>query len=373
MFQSLGWSLFEFYIWYNIFEDKLEVVGNIKNSRKTWYILLLLTISTFLISCKSNDKPVEKETFMMNTIINFKVYGKNAEKATEASIKEVNNIEKKMSVNIKNSEVSKLNAKAGVSGEKLSADTYTVIEKSVQYSKLTGGALDATIGPIVSLWGIGTDKERVPSKKEVDEKLKFVDYKDIIFDKKNSTVKLKRTNQAIDLGAIAKGYTADEVKKVLLNNKVSSALINLGGNVYALGSRTDGSDWNIGIQDPLSTRGEYLGTISVTDKSIVTSGNYERFFIKDGIRYHHIFDPKNGYPANKGLISTTIVSDKSIDGDALSTSTYILGLDKGLKLIESMKGVEAIFITNDKKVYVTPGLKDNFNLTNKEFTYEKGR
>jgi len=115
------------------------------------------------------------------------VYGKNAEKATEASIKEVNNIEKKMSVNIKNSEVSKLNAKAGVSGEKLSADTYTVIEKSVQYSKLTGGALDATIGPIVSLWGIGTDKERVPSKKEVDEKLKFVDYKDIIFDKKNST------------------------------------------------------------------------------------------------------------------------------------------------------------------------------------------
>jgi len=130
---------------------------------------------------------------------------------------------------------------------------------------------------------------------------------------------------------------------------------------------------NIGIQDPLSTRGEYLGTISVTDKSIVTSGNYERFFIKDGIRYHHIFDPKNGYPANKGLISTTIVSDKSIDGDALSTSTYILGLDKGLKLIESMKDVEAIFITNDKKIYVTPGLKDNFNLTNKEFTYEKGR
>jgi len=205
------------------------------------------------------------------------------------------------------------------------------------------------------------------------EKLKLVDYKDIISDKKNSTIMLGRTNQAIDLGAIAKGYTADEVKKVLLSNKISSAIINLGGNVYALGNKLDGTSWNIGIQNPLSTRGEYLGTINVTDKSIVTSGNYERFFIKDGVRYHHIFDPKNGYPADKGVISTTIVSDKSIDGDALSTSTYILGLDKGLKLVESIKGVEGIFITNDKKVYVTPGLKDSFELTDKEFTYEKGR
>jgi len=344
-----------------------------RSSRKTWYILLLLIFSTFLVSCTSNAKPVEKETYLMGTVIQFKVYGKNAEKATEEAVKRVSQIEKKMSVNIETSEVSKLNAKAGVSGEKLSADTYSVIEKSIKYSNLTGGALDATIEPIVKLWGIGTDKERVPSKTEINEKLKLVDYKNIILDKKNSTIKLGRTNQAIDLGAIAKGYTADEVKKVLLKNKISSAIINLGGNVYALGNKPDGTNWNIGVQNPLSTRGEYLGTISVSDKSIVTSGNYERFFIKDGIRYHHIFDPKNGYPAEKGLISTTIVSDKSIDGDALSTSTYILGLDKGLKLIESIKGVEAIFITSDKKIYVTEGLKGSFDLTNKEFTYEKGR
>lgn len=305
--------------------------------------------------------------------MNFKIYGKNAETATALVLKRISNIESKMSVNVKTSEISKLNAKAGISGQKLSADTYSVIEKSIQYSKLTGGALDATIEPIVGLWGIGTDKERLPSKTEIHDKLKLVNYKDIVLDKKNSTVKLKRTNQAIDLGAIAKGYTADEVKKVLLNNKISSAIINLGGNVYAIGKNPNGKDWNVGIQNPLSTRGEYLGTISVADKSIVTSGNYERFFIKDGVRYHHIFDPKTGYPAEQGLISTTIVSDKSIDGDALSTSTYIMGLDKGLKLVESIKGVEAIFVTKDKKVYITPGLKDNFKLTSKEFTYEKGR
>lgn len=309
----------------------------------------------------------------MGTVIQLKVYGVNAEEASEKALKRISEIENKMSVNIETSEISKLNDKAGISGEKLSLDTYSVIAKSVEYSKLTEGALDATIEPIVKLWGIGTDKERVPTKKEIDEKLKLVNYNDIILDDKNSTVQLKKTEEAIDLGAIAKGYTADEIKKVLLDNKISSAIINLGGNVFALGKKLDGTSWNIGIQNPLSTRGEYLGTVSVNDKSIVTSGNYERFFIVDGKRYHHIFDPKTGYPAEKGLISTTIISDKSIDGDALSTSTYILGLQKGLKLVESIKGVEGIFITNDKKVYVTPGLKSSFELTSKEFTYEEGR
>ncbi|GCD11137.1 FAD:protein FMN transferase [Clostridium tagluense] len=307
----------------------------------------------------------------MGTIVQLKVYGKNSEKVAELALKRISDIESKMSVNIKSSEITKLNAKAGVSGEKLSVDTYSVIEKAVKYSKLTDGSLDATIEPIVKLWGIGTDKARIPSKSEIEEKLKLVDYKDIILDSKNSTVQLRRKGQAIDLGAIAKGYTADEIKKVLIDNKVNSALINLGGNVFAVGSKPDGTSWNIGIQNPLDTRGQYLGTISVTDKSMVTSGNYERYFIVDGKRYHHIFDPKTGYPSEAGLISTTIVSDNSIDGDALSTSTYILGLSKGIKLIESIKGVEAIFVTSDKKVYVTAGLKDSFNLTNKEFTYEE--
>ena len=310
---------------------------------------------------------------MMGTIIQLKVYGSNAKEATEKALQRINDIENKMSVNIETSEVTKLNAKAGISAQKLSMDTYSVIDKSVQYSKLTQGALDITIQPIVKLWGIGTDKERIPLKTEIDEKLKLVDYNDIILDAKSSTVKLRRTDQAIDLGAIAKGYTADEIKRVLVSNKISSALINLGGNVYAVGNKTDGTSWNIGLQNPLDTRGQYIGTISVTDKSVVTSGNYERFFIQDGKRYHHIYDSKTGYPSESGLISTTIISDNSIDGDALSTSTFIMGLTKGMKLVESIKGVEAIFITADKKVYVTQGLKDNFNLTSKEFTYEEGR
>lgn len=345
-----------------------------KGSRKIASILLLLSISTFLVSCKSSTtEPVEKETYLMGTIIQLKVYGGKAEKATDEAVKRISEIENKMSVNIETSEITKLNANAGIAGEKLSDDVYSVIKKAVEYSKLTEGSLDPTIEPIVKLWGIGTDKERLPSENEIKEKLKLVDYNDIILDEKNSTVKLRKVNQAIDLGAIAKGYTADEVKDILEDNKIKSAIINLGGNVYALGNKPDGTSWNIGIQNPLDTRGQYLGTVSIADKSVVTSGNYERYFIKDDKRYHHIFDPKTGYPSETGIISATIVSDKSIDGDALSTSTYVLGLERALKLVESVKGVEAIFVTEDKKVYVTSGLKDNFNLTNEEFTYEEGR
>jgi thiamine biosynthesis lipoprotein len=309
----------------------------------------------------------------MGTIVQLKVYGENAEKATEKALKRVGEIESKMSVNIETSEISKINAKAGISEQKLSEDTYSVLEKAVEYSKLTKGAFDPTIEPIVKLWGIGTDTERVPSKEEINDKLKLVDYKDIIFNEKNSTVMLKRTGQAVDLGAIAKGYTADEIKKILLDNKITSAIINLGGNVYAMGKKLDGTNWNIGIQNPITDRGEYLGTVSISDKSVVTSGNYERFFIVDGKRYHHIFDTKNGYPSENGIISSTIISDTSIDGDALSTSTYVMGLEKAFALIESMDGVDAIFVTSDKKVHVTAGLKSIFNLTDKGFTYEEGR
>ncbi len=326
------------------------------------------------MSCKSNTTgPVDTETYLMGTIVQLKVYGGNAEKATQKALKRMSDIENKMSVNIETSEITKLNAKAGVAEEKLSADTFSVIEKAVEYSKLTDGAFDATIEPVVMLWGIGTERERVPSKTEIDEKVKLVDYKDIILNAENSTAQLRRKGQAVDLGAIAKGYAADEIKKILIDNKVSSALINLGGNVYAVGSKMDGSSWNIGLQNPLDARGQYIGTVSVIDKSVVTSGNYERYFTVDGVRYHHIFDPQTGYPSEKGIISTTIVSDKSIDGDVLSTSTYVMGLEKAQKLVESIEGVEAIFITADKKVYVTSGLKDNFNLMDREFIYEEGR
>ena len=331
-------------------------------------LLLCICLPLVFVGCDSkSEEPVSRETYLMGTIINIKAYGKNADKAVQASVDKISDIENKMSLNISTSEINKINKNAGIAPVKVSKNTFDVVKASLIYSEKTKGSFDITVEPLVSLWGIGTDKARIPSKDEISNALSLINYKDVVINEKESTIMLKRKGQAIDLGAIAKGYTADELKKVLLNYNVSSAFLNLGGNVYVLGNKPDKTPWKIGVQNPLEPRGDYLGIVSVYDKSVVTSGNYERFFERNGKRYHHIFDTKTGYPAEKGLISVSIISDKSIDGDALSTSVYTLGLDEGKKLIESLKDVEAVFVTNDKKVYTTSGLKDTFKLTNTDF------
>lgn len=332
-----------------------------------------MIISFFLVGCNKELEPISKDTYMMGTIIQMKVYGKNANKALNSALERISDIENKMSVNISSSDITKINNNSGKESVIVNEDTYIVLEKAVEYSKLTEGAFDATIEPIVKLWGIGTENETVPSQKEISEALNLVNYKDIEITKSNNSIKLKREGQAIDLGGIAKGYAADEINNILTRNDISSAVISLGGNIFVKGHKPSGDLWKIGVQNPLDTRGEYIGIVSAADKSIVSSGNYERYFVKDGKRYHHIFDPKTGYPSEKGVIGTTIISDKSLDGDVLSTSVYVLGLEKGIKLIENLEGIEAIFITEDKKVYTTSGLNDIFQLKNEEFTYEKGR
>ncbi|WP_242971977.1 FAD:protein FMN transferase [Haloimpatiens massiliensis] len=346
----------------------------IKRIKLSLIICILLVMSITMFGCEMNkkiggiEKESSKQTYAMGTIVSFKVYGEKSQENIEEAIKLLGNIEDKMSVNKENSEVNKLNSSAGNKSEKVSKETYYVIKKAMEYSKLSEGAFDITVEPLVKLWGIGTDKARIPSEEEIQKAKEFINYKNIEVNE-NGQIYLKKQGMKIDLGGIAKGYGADEIKSMLIKNGVKSAFINIGGNVNLLGSKTDGSLWKIGVQNPLKDKGEYLGILTVADKSIVTSGNYERYFEKNGKRYHHIFDVSTGYPAKKGLISTTIVSDKSIDGDALSTTTYVLGLEKAIKLVESQKGVDAIFVTKDKKVYVTSGLKDSFKLTDEEFKY----
>lgn len=339
-------------------------------------IILFSTLFIFAMiatSCsfKKEEPVVNRQTYLMGTIIDLKIYGKNAKEASEKCVDKISEIENKMSTNIDTSEISKINKNAGIAPIKVSKNTLAVIKSSLYYSNKTKGTFDITVEPLVRLWGIGTDKARVPSLDEIKEKLKLINYKDIIIDEKNSTIMLKNKGQAIDLGAIAKGYTADEVKKILIENNIKSAFVSLGGNIYVLGNKTDNSPWNIAIRNPINPGGDYLGMIPLSNKSIVTSGNYERYFEKDGKRYHHIFDTSTGYPAEKGLISVSIISDKSIDGDALSTSVYTLGLKDGMHLIESLKGVEAVFVTKDKKVYITSGLKNKFKLNSTNFTLIK--
>lgn len=331
-------------------------------------------VSVILTSCSNpTQKEVTRQAFMLDTIITLKYYGDDADVAANESIDRLNAIDLKMSTFKQSSEISKINANAGGAPVKVSADTFFVIQRAIQISKTDLGGFDISIGPLVNLWGIGTPHQKISTKAEIDKAKKLVNFNDIVLDKTNLTIKLKRKGQALDLGGIAKGYAADQLKDICSKHNITSAFVSLGGNVYAIGNNTNGAPWRIGIQDPLNDIGQYIGIINVTDKSVVTAGNYQRFFIKNGIRYHHLIDPSTGYPADKGIISATIISSTSINCDALSNTTYILGVDKAIKLIESMNGVNAIFITSDKKVYVTSGLKNNFQLTNKGYTYEKGR
>lgn len=332
------------------------------------YIFLIPFIFIIIFSgCTTkNAEPISKTQFALDTYCTISIYDRVPEKVMEDGFNSIKDIEDRMSVNIKSSEVSKINENAGIKPVKVSYDTFYVLKKAVYYASLEKGYFDITIGPIVNLWNIGTDKARVPSPEEIKNKLPLVNYKQIIFDDKNRTIMLKNKGMSIDLGGIAKGYAADKVAKVLKTKGVKHAIINLGGNILTIGTRPDGRPWRIGIQTPFKPRGEYLGIVEVSNKAVVTSGVYERFFEKNGKLYHHLLNPFTGYPANNHLYSVTIITDKSVDADALS-KTFVMGLDQGMKVIESLQGVEAVFVTDNKEVYITPGLKGNFKITDPDY------
>ena len=233
---------------------------------------------------------------------------------------------------------------------------------------MSNDTFDISVGPIVDLWAIGTENAKVPTKKEIKDKLPLVNYKDILLNDNSKSVKLAKKDMKIDLGGIAKGYAADKIYEYLKEEKLESALINLGGNIYVLGSKENNQPFSIGVQDPTKPRGNSIGNIKVSNKSVVTSGIYERYLEKNNKIYHHMLDPHTGYPFDNNLSSVTIVSDKSIICDALSTTTFGLGVEKGLKLVENLDGVDAIFITKDKKIYLSNNLKNKFNLTDNKFT-----
>lgn len=291
-----------------------------------------------------------------------------ANKVLPASDKIVLDIHNKMSSQLASSEVSKINQNAGIQPIKVSDDTYTVIKKAISYSQKTGGKFDISVGAISSIWNIGNESARVPSSEEIKSLLPLVNYKDISLNDKEKSVYLKKKGMKIDLGGIAKGYCADKLADYLKENGVKNAIINLGGNIYVFGQNAKKTDFNVGVQDPAKTNTEPLGTIQLTDMSIVTSGVYERFIEKDGKVYHHMINPTTGYPFENNLSSVTIISKKSIDGDALSTSTFGLGLEEGMKFIEGLEDVDAIFITNDKKIFTSKGIKDKFKLENSSYS-----
>ncbi|HLV10766.1 MAG TPA: FAD:protein FMN transferase [Halanaerobiales bacterium] len=343
--------------------------------KKTGYYFIILTgIITFaLTACQDRDS-INKDlshhsetTFLMGTVVQIDIYGSEGEKLIKESFERIREIEEKMSRNIPDSEINQINNSVG-KFVKVSEDTFRVLEKAVAYAELTDGKFEPGIGALVELWGIGTERARIPSEQEINKAREKVDYNSIILDREGCQVKLLREGMSLDLGAIAKGYAADELRKIILSKGIKSAYLNLGGNVLVIGSKPDGSPWRIGIQDPGLESGKIMARLKIEDQAVVTSGNYERYFEEGGIIYHHIIDPETGYPARNGVITVSIISSAAFDADALSTAVFLMGTEKGMELVEGMEGKEAIIVTEKKEVFLSTGLKGKVELFNSDFS-----
>lgn len=310
-----------------------------------------------------SSKTIERRFEALGTINFIKIFDLQNDTLLNDAVNRVLDIDDLMSAFKPDSDISKLNRNAGQAVTILSHETLALLCMAKKFSELSDGAFDITVRPLIELWGIGKKTNFIPAQNEIDQVTKLVNYQDIAIDEKKSTAYLKQSGQAVDLGGIAKGYAADEVKRILIEGGVTSALINLGGNVLTIGLRPDKTNWRIGIQNPMLPTGQYLGMLSIANQTIVTSGSNERFFIKDGVRYHHILDPRTGKPAGSGLLSVTAVCDSSVKADALTTTLFVLGMERGIELLKVLNA-DALFVTEDYNVFVTEGLRCHFAMTN---------
>ncbi|MFP4267884.1 MAG: FAD:protein FMN transferase [Spirochaetaceae bacterium] len=312
---------------------------------------------------KKEPKMISETDFFLGTTCTVQLYGDEHKDKFEPVFDILQDIEDKMSVKVKDSEISRINSMAGREAVEVSEDTFTVVEKAMDYSELSKGRFDLTIKPLIDLWGIGTDNQRIPSEEEIGGALNKIDYTKVDLDSDASTVFLEEEGMGIDLGGIAKGYAADLSVQYLKEHGVEYGIVNFGGNVYAFGEKYGETPWKIGVQKPEGTRGEYLGIVEVTDKTVVTSGKYERFFEKDGVKYHHILGTNDGYPVENNLSSVTVIAESSLDADALSTLFFTLGLEEGVDMAENMEEIEAVFYTEDDSIRLTGGLEESFSST----------
>lgn len=311
-----------------------------------------------------NSTITSQESYQIGTYITLSIYA-DAEVPGEVFDDLFNLIdyyEYMTSKNIVETELNEINRNAGIAPVNVSDELFDMIRIGLEYSKVSNGLFDLSIGPLVDLWGIGSDHAKLPTETEITNILKSVDYTKIVVDDSTKSVYLSEKGMALDLGAIAKGYIADRLKDMILEKGYESAIINLGGNVLTVGGKPNSDHWNIGVRDPESDAGSTMGVLKLKDNSIVSSGTYERFFIQDNVRYHHILNTETGYPEQNKMLSVSIISDLSVDGDALSTTVFLLGLEKGYEYVETLENIDAVFIMEDHSVYVTSGLKDKFSL-----------
>jgi thiamine biosynthesis lipoprotein len=311
---------------------------------------------TTTIPAVANDSEQNVYVFAMDTIMQLTAYGDGAAVGLADAQTAIEQLERLVSVTNADSELYRANIGDAVIVSDTTAD---LLETALSYCERTNGALDVTVYPVVRAWGFTTSSYQIPSDGEIAELLKYVDYSAINFNADTHELQLPQ-NVQIDLGAVAKGYASELAANALRSHGVTSALLSLGGNIQAVGAKPDGSAWRVAVQDPENPE-EYAGILTITDKAVVTSGGYERYFIgDDGKTYWHIMNPATGYPADAGLISVTVVADSGTLADAMSTPLFVIGLDGAIEHWRQNRDFEAVFITDTHELYVTEGLELSF-------------
>lgn len=319
-----------------------------------------------------DTKSLEQTFYIYDTVVNIKVFGNTVEQKNMDDIQAMlERMDIEFSRTKENGELYAVNQAAGKDAVAVSDETLDIVKLSLKYAEEMDGLYDPTVGPLVDLWAIGEGGEHVPDQAAIDKARSLTNYKDVIVDDAAKTVKLAKEGMVLDMGGIGKGYAADRIADYLKAQGLDSAMINLGGSsIIALGNKPNGSPWNIGLQDPDQSRGTQLGTIKISDEVIDASGVYERFFMQDGVRYHHILDPRTGFPSQNGLKSITIMSPSATDADALSTGVFLMGLEDGMKYLEALpEKIDAFFITDDNKIHATSSLRERLNLTDPTYSF----
>ena len=310
-------------------------------------------------------------TYAMNTVIEQKWYGENADAiytGVEALIRE---LEGDLSLHLPNSEIARINEAAGREPVQVSERTFELLQRAKTLSEESDGCFDITIAPVVELWGITSDHPHVPTDEELAQAMSEMGLEDLVLDEEERTAYLTRPGMAIDLGGIAKGWTADQIRDYCRENGAERGYVSLGGNLMIIGERPDGDPFKFGLRDPQGDASQYLGTVTLDDGwTMATTGGYERYFEEDGIRYHHVLDPKTGYPADSDLLSVAVLSQDGTLADYLSTTLFIKGLDEAKAAADSEE-YALVMVDRDNNVWISGSLRGNFQPhdTQTEYTY----
>ena len=309
--------------------------------------------------------------FALGTVCSIQLFTEKPQTEVElvlqTCIRRLEELERHLSANAESSTLIDINKASGVSAVNVPADIYPLFARAVFFAEKTDGAFNPAIGGVVKLWNIGFENARKPEDRDIQVALSRTDYKDVQL--AGTAVFLKKEGMKLDLGAIAKGFAADELTRIVKQAGIMHAVIDIGGTISAVGVRPDGKRWNIGIRDPRIRQGQPIISAPIENRSISTSGSYERYFEQDGIRYHHIIDPATGYPVQSNMIAVSVFADSATDADALSTACFVLGYKKAVKLLDDLPNTEALFIFDDNSVRTTGNLKKNIMILNSAFQF----